>query len=57
VWHGIWIYLIASPLGMLLAAELHVRLGHRTPCAKLDHCTTRRCIFHCEFATEASHER
>ncbi len=61
VWHGIWIYLIASPLGMLLAAELHLRLGHRTPCAKLDHFTQRRCIFHCEFAgmpaTEASHER
>ncbi len=60
-WHGIWIYLIASPLGMLLAAELHLRLGHRTPCAKLDHCTTRRCIFHCDFAgmpaMEAGHER
>lgn len=61
VWHGIWIYLIAPPVGMLLAAELHVRLGRRTPCAKLHHSTTGRCIFHCEFAgipaMEASHER
>jgi aquaporin Z len=61
VWHGIWIYLIASPLGMLLAAELHLRLGRRTPCAKLHHDTRQRCIFYCEFAasatTEASHVR
>jgi aquaporin Z len=61
VWHGIWLYLIASPFGMLLAAELHLRLGRRTPCAKLDHFTMRRCIFHCDFAgmpaAEASHER
>ena len=50
LWHGIWIYLIAAPLGMLLAAELHLRLGRRTPCAKLHHFTQRRCIFHCDFA-------
>jgi aquaporin Z len=61
LWHGIWIYLIAAPLGMLLAAELHLRLGRRTPCAKLHHFTQRRCIFHCDFAGTpimgASHER
>jgi aquaporin Z len=61
LWHGIWIYLIASPLGMLLGAELHLRLGHHTPCAKLHHVTKRRCIFYCDFAglpvTEARHER
>src|SRR5712691_7669915 len=28
LWHGIWIYLTAPPIGMLLAAKLHVRLGH-----------------------------
>jgi len=50
VWHGIWIYLTAPPIGMLLAAELHLRLGRRTPCAKLDHFTNRRCIFRCDFA-------
>ena len=48
IWHGIWIYLAAPPLGMLLAAELHLRRGRRTPCAKLHHDTTGRCIFHCE---------
>jgi aquaporin Z len=50
VWHGIWIYLTAPPLGMLLAAELYLRLGRRTPRAKLNHFTNRRCIFHCDFA-------
>jgi aquaporin Z len=25
VWRGIWIYLTAPPIGMLLAAELHPR--------------------------------
>jgi aquaporin Z len=59
VWHGIWIYLIAPPLGMLLAAEFHHRLGRRTPCAKLHHDVRHRCIFYCEFAappaTEADH--
>ncbi len=61
LWHGIWIYLIAAPLGMLLAAELHLRLGRRTPCAKLHHFTQRRCIFHCDFTGTpimgVSHER
>ena len=50
VWRGIWIYLTAPPIGMLLAAELHLRLGGKTPCAKLNHFTKRRCIFHCDFA-------
>ena len=48
VWTAFWIYLTAPPLGMLLAAELHVRLG-RLPvlCAKLDHGGRGRCIFRC----------
>src|SRR6516165_7876257 len=50
LWQGIWIYLTAPLIGMLLAGELHVRLGRRTPCAKLHHDTHHRCIFHCEFA-------
>ena len=50
IWHGIWIYLTAPALGMLLAAELHVRRGHRTPCAKLHHNRHGPCIFHCEHA-------
>ena len=51
LWTAFWIYLTAPPLGMLLAAELHVRLG-RLPvlCAKLDHGGNRRCIFRCGYA-------
>ena len=48
-WRALWIYFLAPPLGMLLAAELHVRLGLApVPCAKLndDH---RRCIFRCAY--------
>ena len=56
LWHGIWIYLTAPPIGMLLAAELHLRLGCRTPCAKLNHSTIRRCIFHCDFAAMTGKE-
>jgi aquaporin Z len=50
LWHGIWIYLTAPLLGMLLAAELHLRRGRRTPCAKLHHDANGRCIFRCDFA-------
>ncbi|MGH7630405.1 MAG: MIP/aquaporin family protein [Gemmatimonadales bacterium] len=47
-WTAIWIYFTAPPLGMLAAAELHVRLKGRLFCAKLDHDPTKRCI-HCEY--------
>jgi aquaporin Z len=50
LWHGIWIYLTAPLVGMLLAAETHLRRGRRTPCAKLHHDTNHRCIFRCDFA-------
>src|SRR2546428_4258901 len=52
LWTAFWIYLAAPPLGMLLAAELHVRLA-RLPvlCAKLDHAGGRRCIFRCGYAS------
>jgi aquaporin Z len=50
LWHGIWIYLTAPPLGMLLAAEWHLRRGRSTPCAKLYHDQSGRCIFRCDFA-------
>jgi catechol 2,3-dioxygenase-like lactoylglutathione lyase family enzyme len=47
-WTGFWIYLVAPPLGMLLAAEIHVRVTRRTVrCAKLYHDTRSRCIFRC----------
>jgi aquaporin Z len=48
-WTALWIYFTAPPLGMLAAAEGYVRVrgAHRVLCAKLDHATTRRCIFRC----------
>jgi aquaporin Z len=48
-WSALWIYLTAPPLGMLVAAELYVRTAglERVRCAKLEHRTTRRCIFRC----------
>jgi aquaporin Z len=58
IWNGIWIYLTAPTLGMLLAAELHLRRGRTTPCAKLHHNRHGRCIFHCDYAalkTETRH--
>lgn len=51
-WDALWIYFTAPPLGMLAAAEAYVRVGgaRRVLCAKLDHATTRRCIFLCRWA-------
>jgi aquaporin Z len=48
-WAALWIYFTAPPLGMLAAAETYARLRgrHRVACAKLNHATTRRCIFRC----------
>ncbi len=51
VWTAFWIYVVAPPLGMLLAAELHARLARRpVHCAKLDHGGRGRCIFRCGYA-------
>jgi aquaporin Z len=49
-----WIYFTAPPLGMLLAAELFVRLRGRRAvfCAKLHHDNDQRCI-HCEWRGDA----
>jgi aquaporin Z len=44
-WRAFWIYLMAPPLGMLLAAELYVRSCRRVLCAKLHHDNHERCIF------------
>jgi aquaporin Z len=48
LWQNLWIYFVAPPLGMLLAAQLHLaRHGARfTGCAKLVHDPDHRCI-HC----------
>jgi aquaporin Z len=55
-WSSVWIYFTGPPLGMLLAAELFVRLpGTRAViCAKLHHDNKRRCIFRCGYATRAT---
>ena len=46
---SLWIYFVAPPLGMLLAAELFVRLrgARAVHCAKLHHTNGQRCIFRC----------
>ena len=54
VWMSLWIYFIAPPVGMLLAAEVHQRLnlGRAVACAKLHHYNTTRCIFRCNFEAQ-----
>jgi aquaporin Z len=51
LWSGHWIYLTAPPIGMLLAAEIYLRVrgAHSILCAKLHHQNDRRCIFHCGY--------
>lgn len=48
-WRALWVYLTAPVAGMLLASAAYAALPLHVYCAKLDHCTGRRCIFHCEF--------
>ncbi len=47
LWMALWIYFTAPPIGMLLAAELYLRLPreYRVICAKLHHQNDKRCIF------------
>jgi aquaporin Z len=51
LWTSLWIYFTAPPLGMLLAAELYLRVkGLRgVACAKLHHQNNQRCIFRCGY--------
>ena len=51
VYSSLWIYFVAPPLGMLLAAEVFVRSRGvaRVLCAKLNPDTHERCIFLCRF--------
>ncbi|HEX6043627.1 MAG TPA: aquaporin [Pyrinomonadaceae bacterium] len=53
VWMSLWIYFIAPPVGMLLAAHVYRRLnaGAAIACAKLHHHNNKRCIFRCNFET------
>lgn len=56
VWMYLWIYFVAPPVGMLLAAEVHQRLktGRAVACAKLHHHNNHRCIFRCNFEVNQS---
>jgi aquaporin Z len=50
-WPDLWIYFVAPPLGMLLAAEVYLRSQPSRPvlCCKLHHDNPQRCIFHCAY--------
>ncbi len=50
-WGSLWIYFVAPPLGMLLAAEVRLRARglHPVLCAKLNHENRQRCIFRCGY--------
>ncbi|HKY43959.1 MAG TPA: aquaporin [Pyrinomonadaceae bacterium] len=54
VWMSLWIYFVAPPVGMLLAAEVYRRLntGRSVACAKLHHHNNKRCIFRCNIEAE-----
>src|SRR5260370_22632603 len=49
VWTGFWIYLLAPPAGMLLAAKVYVarRGAAAVHCAQLDHGRSSPCLFPC----------
>lgn len=53
-WTAIWVYFTAPLLGMLLAAEIYVRLRGRdsVKCAKLHHHNRKRCIFNCDYRAQ-----
>jgi len=53
---SLWIYFTAPPLGMLVAAELFVRLRSvdAVRCAKFDHPANVRCIFKCRYMERSS---
>jgi aquaporin Z len=57
-WRSLWIYFVAPPIGMFVAAEAYVlRKGaQRVYCAKFHHQNNKRCIFNCNFAELASRE-
>jgi len=50
-WQNLWLYFLAPPLGMLLAAEVYHRRRGRDAvgCCKLHHENDKRCIFRCNY--------
>jgi aquaporin Z len=55
-WASLWIYWVAPPLGMLLAAQVYVTHHGLAQvfCAKLHHDNQKRCIFRCRYAEMAA---
>ena len=51
VFNTLWLYFTAPPIGMLLAAEVYLRLRgkHAVFCAKMHHDNDKRCIFRCNY--------
>ncbi len=51
LWSHLWIYFLAPPIGMLLAAQTYLLTqgSGRVLCAKLHHDNPSRCIFRCRF--------
>lgn len=51
IWDALWIYFIAPPIGMLLAAEVYLGfMGAKSVlCCKLHHENSKPCIFHCRY--------
>jgi aquaporin Z len=59
VWTDAWIYFLAPPLGMLLAAEVYLfGAGEDSVlCCKLHHDNATRCIFRCRYHEGLSNAR
>jgi aquaporin Z len=51
MFHALWVYFIAPPLAMLIAAEVFVRASSMRSvyCAKFHHANSERCIFRCRY--------
>jgi aquaporin Z len=51
MWSDLWIYFLAPPLGMLLAAEVYLRLKGSAAvlCCKLHHDNDQPCRFNCRY--------
>jgi aquaporin Z len=50
--HSLWVYFLAPTIGMLLAAEIYLRVrsAGKVYCAKYHHNNEMRCIFRCRYA-------
>lgn len=55
-WDALWLYFVAPPVGMFLAAETYVAVrGARSVlCAKLCHDNSANCIFRCGYCRHAA---